>query len=71
MIDRFNFYDIYGYLLPGTLLLGIFWFPFGLGTGSLPAKEVSTTLLLLALGYIAGHLLQTLASVVVSSECFA
>ena len=68
MIDRFNFYDIYGYLLPGTLLLGIFWFPFGLGTGSLPAKEVSTTLLLLALGYIAGHLLQTLASVVVSSD---
>ena len=68
MIDRFNFYDIYGYLLPGTLLLGIFWFPFGMGTGNLPAKEVSTTLLLLALGYVAGHLLQTLASVVVSSD---
>jgi len=68
VIDRFNFYDIYGYLLPGTLLLGIFWFPFGMGTGNLPAKEVSTTLLLLALGYVAGHLLQTLASVVVSSD---
>ena len=39
-----------------------------MGTGNLPAKEVSTTLLLLALGYVAGHLLQTLASVVVSSD---
>jgi hypothetical protein len=68
MIERFNFYDIYGYLLPGTLLLGLFWFPFGLATGSLPAKEVSTTLLLLVLAYIAGHILQTLASVVVPSD---
>jgi len=68
MIERFNFYDIYGYLLPGTLLLGIFWFPFALGTGKLPASEISTTLLLLALGYISGHILQTLASVVVASD---
>ncbi|MGA2168899.1 MAG: hypothetical protein ABSG62_11855 [Terracidiphilus sp.] len=68
MIDRFNFYDIYGYLLPGTLLMGIFWLPFGLATGRLPASEVSTTLLLLALAYIAGHVLQTVASVVVPSK---
>ena len=28
MIKQFNFYDIYGYLLPGTLLLALFWLPF-------------------------------------------
>jgi len=67
MIDRFNFYDIYGYLLPGTLLLGLFWLPFGLATESLPTKEISATLLLLALAYIAGHVLQTVAAVVVPS----
>ena len=68
MIDRFNFYDIYGFVLPGTLLLGIFWLPIGLATGSLPASEISSTLLLLVLAYIAGHLLQTFAQVVVSSK---
>lgn len=67
MIDRFNFYDIYGYLLPGTLLLGLFWLPFGLSTGSLPSKEISATLLLLALAYIAGHVLQTVAAIVAPS----
>jgi hypothetical protein len=68
MIDRFNFYDIYGYLLPGTLLLGLFWLPFGLATECLPTKEISTTLLLLAMAYIAGHVLQTIALVVLPSK---
>ena len=68
MIDRFNFYDIYGFVLPGTLLAGIFWLPFGLATNSLPSSEISSTLLLLVLAYIAGHLLQTVAQVVVPSK---
>lgn len=68
MIERFNFYDIYGYLLPGTLLFGLFWLPFGLTSGKLPSSEVSTTLLLLALAYIAGHMLQTVAIAVVPSK---
>jgi hypothetical protein len=67
MIERFNFYDIYGYLLPGTLLFGLFWIPFGLTLG-LPSKEISSTLLLLVLAYIAGHVLQTVALVVVPSR---
>jgi hypothetical protein len=68
MIERFNFYDIYGYLLPGTLLFGLFWLPFGLSIGKLPTSEISATLLLLVPAYIAGHLLQTVANVVVSSD---
>jgi hypothetical protein len=68
MIERFNFYDIYGYLLPGTLLFGLVWLPFGLISAALPSNEVFTTLLLLALAYIAGHVLQTVAMVVVPSK---
>lgn len=67
MIERFNFYDIYGYLLPGTLLFGLLWLPFGLSQG-LPANELSTTLLLLVLSYVAGHVLQTIATAVVPSK---
>jgi hypothetical protein len=65
MIDRFNFYDIYGDVLPGTLLLGIFWLPFGLTTMGLPSSEISSTLLLLVFAYLAGHLMQMIALVVV------
>ena len=68
MMDRFNFYDIYGFVLPGTLLIAIFWLPFGLATSSLPSSEISTTLLLLVLAYITGQLLQMFAGVVVPSK---
>jgi hypothetical protein len=64
MIDRFNFYDIYGDVLPGTLLLGLFWLPFGLTTMNLPSSEISSTLLLLVAAYIAGHLMQMVALMV-------
>lgn len=67
MIERFNFYDIYGYMLPGTLLFGLLWMPFGLSYG-LPTNELSTTLLLLALAYVAGHVVQSVASMVVPSK---
>jgi hypothetical protein len=68
MIERFNFYDIYGYLLPGMLLFGLFWFPFGMTVGALPTNEISSTLVLLVFAYISGHLLQILGSVVISSK---
>ena len=70
MIDRFNFYDIYGDVLPGTLLIGIFWLPFGLASTSLPSSEISSTLLLLVLAYIAGHLMQMVALAVVPTVRF-
>ena len=31
MSEKFNFYDIYGYLLRRLLLLGLCWLPFGSG----------------------------------------
>jgi hypothetical protein len=68
MSERFNFYDIYGYLLPGLLLLALFWLPFGLGGLAWPNEEVSKALLLLFSAYIVGHLLQSLALVIVPSK---
>ncbi len=61
MIQRFNFYDLYGYFLPGLLLLTLIWLPFGLIAGYWPAKEISSALVTFALAYIAGHLMQTFA----------
>jgi len=61
MIERFNFYDIYGYLLPGLLFLGLLWLPFGIVDGNWPSAEWTSALAVLVLGYIAGHLLHGLA----------
>jgi hypothetical protein len=59
MIKNFNFYDVYGYLIPGLAVLGVFWIPFGLATARWPAPEWSSALIVVVLGYIAGHVLQT------------
>jgi hypothetical protein len=68
MSERFNFYDIYGYLLPGLVLLVIFWFPLGLAGQGWPNQEVSKAFFILFSGYISGHLLQSLAEAIVPSN---
>jgi biotin transporter BioY len=68
VIKQFNFYDIYGYLLPGMLLLGLFWLPFGVFTQTWPDEDISKALFLAALAYIVGHLLQIVANSVVPSK---
>lgn len=67
MIKQFNFYDIYGYLLPGILLLGLFWVPIGIFTQTWPDQDLSKALFLAALAYILGHILQSIANSVVPS----
>ncbi|MBZ5702487.1 MAG: hypothetical protein LAN84_11650 [Acidobacteriia bacterium] len=62
MIERFNFYDVYGYFLPGFGLLGLIWLPFGLFKHSWPSKEVGSALIAVVLAYIVGHFIQTLAT---------
>jgi hypothetical protein len=59
MIQRFNFYDIYGYLVPGVVLLAAFWLPFGLVLGRWPSADWSSALVGLVLAYVAGHILHT------------
>lgn len=57
MIEKFNFFDVYAYFLPGAALLGLFWLPFGIINGSWPPAEISSAVLFLVAAYIAGHVL--------------
>ncbi len=68
MIERFNFYDVYGYLLPGLALLGLAWLPFALSNHSWPTNELLSAVAVLAFGYVLGHLLQNVASGAVPSK---
>jgi hypothetical protein len=68
VIKQFNFYDIYGYLLPGVAFLGLLWLPIGIASRSWPEQDISKALFLAALSYFAGHILQTIASVAVPSQ---
>jgi hypothetical protein len=58
---KFNFYDIYGFALPGFLLLAVLWLPFGLIENRWPDAEFSSALVGVIFAYFAGHLLQTIA----------
>lgn len=60
MVEKFNFYDIYGYLIPGLVLIGLAWLPMGLLWGQWPKQEIASAILLLLLAYILGHLIQGL-----------
>jgi hypothetical protein len=62
VIERFDFFDIYGYLLPGSALLLVLWLPYGRVTHRWPSAEWSETLLLLVVAYLAGLLLHGLAA---------
>ena len=68
MSERFNFYDIYGYLLPGGLLLALLWFPFGLLLGQWPPADWGSAVLALGLAYIAGHLIHALSEAAFPSK---
>lgn len=62
MLDRFNFFDVYAYLLPGAVAIALAWLPYVLLGADLPSGAVSGALALLGAAYMAGHALQTLAS---------
>jgi len=65
---KFNFYDIYGFALPGFLLVAVFWLPFGLIQKNWPDPQLSSALIGVILVYIAGHVLQTVAHQVLPSS---
>ncbi|MGC2467573.1 MAG: hypothetical protein WA517_20435 [Candidatus Acidiferrum sp.] len=68
MIEKFNFYDIYGYFLPGLALLGVFWLPFGLVRHAWSAGDWTSAIVGAALAYLLGHLLQIVATRTVPSR---
>jgi hypothetical protein len=68
MIERLNFYDVYGYLLPGSFLLFLLWLPFGAVTHTWPPGEVTYALIAVVISYIVGHLLQGLTRQALPSD---
>lgn len=62
MTDRFNFYDVYGYLIPGFVLLGFLWLPFGLLHGEPPSLGFADAVGGLLAAYILGHVLSSIAA---------
>lgn len=68
MIDKFNFYDIYGYFLPGAVLLLLFWLPIGLVKNQWPTGDWTSAVIAVVLAYISGHLLQMFAGKVIPSS---
>lgn len=62
MIERFNFYDVFGFLIPGSVLLLGLWLPFGLLDGALPATAFSSALVAVVVAYLIGHFLQNWGS---------
>jgi hypothetical protein len=62
LINKFNFYDIYGYFLPGAAFLAVLWIPFGLVRNLWPSHDLSSALIAAVLAYILGHLIQSVAT---------
>lgn len=61
MIERLNFYDLYGYLLPGIVLSAAIWVPLGLSGYGWPPAELSSAILAVVLGYVLGTLLHEIS----------
>ena len=66
MIERFNFYDLYGYLIPGVALIIVALVPFPilghpLPEHTLPEGELSALVLGVVVAYVLGHFIQSMA----------
>jgi small neutral amino acid transporter SnatA (MarC family) len=61
VLEKFNFYDVYGYLLPGCALLMLLWIPFGIAGIPLKTSDWSSLIVAGAAAYLVGQLLQTLS----------
>jgi hypothetical protein len=68
MIDRFNFYDLYGYLIPGIVLAIIGWLPFGILYHWVPPAELGSLAAVAVVAYLLGYFLQAMATNAVPSS---
>jgi len=68
MIPNLNFYDIYGYLIPGLTLAIVLRLPYGLITGRWPESSWTSALIAVVIDYVLGHLVQILARNALPSE---
>jgi hypothetical protein len=68
MIERFNFYDVYGYLIPGSMLLGLLWLPHAVVQHSFPSAALAAAVAVIVAAYAAGHVLQIVAAKLLPSS---
>jgi hypothetical protein len=68
MIPNLNFYDVYGYLIPGLAFSILMWLPLGLVERHWPSADWSSALVAVAIGYVVGHIVQALARNAVPSR---
>jgi hypothetical protein len=61
MIQNLNFYDIYGYLIPGLTLSILIWLPVGLIERRWPTADWTSALVAVVIGYVVGHIVSALA----------
>jgi len=67
MIERFNFYDLYGYLVPGIAVIVVLWLPSGLHQSALPDSKILSVAATLVVAYVTGHFIQSMATMAMSS----
>ncbi|HUP62768.1 MAG TPA: hypothetical protein VNA69_20375 [Thermoanaerobaculia bacterium] len=68
MIERFNFYDVYGYLIPGAILIALLWLPHAVALGANTPTDLTAALIATIAAYVTGHILQIVANRVVPSK---
>lgn len=71
MIDKFNFYDIYGYFIPGAALLLLLWLPFGLIRGTSPPSDLGSAVIGAVVSYVVGHIMHMICTKVIPSTVTA
>jgi hypothetical protein len=62
LIERFNFYDVFGFFIPGSVLLLVLWAPFGIIEGRGPTTELTSAVIAIVAAYLTGHFLQAWAT---------
>jgi hypothetical protein len=68
VIERFNFYDVYGYLIPGVVLLLCVGLPFLLSGTKVELNEWMALIVGVVVAYLAGHIIQTMATTAIPSS---
>ncbi len=68
MIDKFNLYDLFGYLIPGVFSLVLLWLPIQLMWGYSFELSIGAGVAAAAVAYLVGHVLQALARPAVNNS---
>jgi len=68
MIQRFNFYDVYGYLIPGLAIVALLWLPSAVITHTWQNEKLEWLAVAAAVAYIIGHVIQNLGANAVSAK---